>query len=353
MESQAIHSDISGRRFVRDKIESFFDDLFGDTPFEWDTAGVQLRLNDEYITGFEEEGRVRIAFALGCGESVLKKLEEYRKNKRPVDILFLHHPLVFSGMKKFDLEVYPVSALFKLAKLGVDLYIAHVNLDSSIFGASFLAALHVAKWLSENGLKVSLGTPTSETLITQEDFANPFRLGSYAVSVFIREGEVTFNSLVSYLEEFYNARPRFDSSLLLDKRGERLKAGDKILFCSGSASSVVYGDYKLLVTGEVGYHPIYDSFQQSRAVVCFGHYESERMCVQVVKNFVDWLINRRNVPLSVIFGEKVVGCDFEMLGLAELFTELERTSRELWKKWFGEVKLEVDTFFIEDEDAQF
>lgn len=101
--------------------------------------------NSGLIVGDPDAEVFSAMVALDCIESVVDEAIEKR-----VDVVIAHHPIVFSGLKKFTGSTYVERTVMKAIKHGVAIYAIHTNLDNVAHGVN----QHLAQLLGLSNLKV-------------------------------------------------------------------------------------------------------------------------------------------------------------------------------------------------------
>ena len=103
-------------------------------------AWAPLALQEDYdnaglITGNPE---MEISSALICLDSTETVIDE--AIQQGCNLIIAHHPIVFSGLKKFNGKNYVERALIKAIKNDIAIYAIHTNLDNTLSGVnSFIA----------------------------------------------------------------------------------------------------------------------------------------------------------------------------------------------------------------------
>jgi len=124
-------------------------------------------------------------------------------NRKGLNLIVSHHPLIFSGLKRLTGKTYVEKAVILAIKYDIAIYAAHTNLDSIKGGVNSkigeLLGLNKLKFLSpiEGELvKVTVFAPTSETeKVRQAMFdAGAGSIGNYDYCSFNTEGKGTFRA---------------------------------------------------------------------------------------------------------------------------------------------------------------
>lgn len=125
-----------------------------DLACDWDNPGLQVGSPDQKIK--------RIGLALDATEKTLQAAA-----KAGCDLLFSHHPLIFKAIKKIDISSYPGTVIAKAISLGIAVFSAHTNWDSSSQGVAQALADRLGleereplEPISRNFLKLVVFVPT-------------------------------------------------------------------------------------------------------------------------------------------------------------------------------------------------
>ncbi len=95
--------------------------------------------NSGLIVGDPDAEIVSAMVALDCIESVVDEAID-----KKVDVIIAHHPIVFSGLKRFTGRTYIERTVMKAIKHGIAIYALHTNLDNVAHGVNH----HLAQLLS-------------------------------------------------------------------------------------------------------------------------------------------------------------------------------------------------------------
>lgn len=157
----------------------------------YDNSGLIVGNNNDDVTG--------VLIALDCIDSVLEEAIALNCN-----MVIAHHPIVFSGLKKFNGKNYIEQVVIKAIKNNIILYAAHTNLDNANNGVSFKMAekigLKNCKVLQpkQNLLsKIITYSPTENAdAVRQAMFnAGAGSIGNYAECSYNTEGTGTYKGL--------------------------------------------------------------------------------------------------------------------------------------------------------------
>ena len=210
---------------------------------DFDNVGLLVGNPDYEIKG--------VVVALDCSIGAIEYAKEIEAN-----VIVCHHPIMFSGIKtaiKGDIT-------FELINSGISLIAMHTNFDSAEGGVCDILA-------------DKLGIMNVEPLETEE-------------GVTIRKGELTTP-----------LSARDFAILIKEKLGGNVKYADAgkliktVALCSGSGSSFVYdaicSGADAYISGEIKHHLFYEGMQNGVSIFDCGHFESEVIAVDGLKNAVE------------------------------------------------------------------
>lgn len=204
------------------------------SPFElqekWDNSGL--------LVG--EMGREvdHITVALDIDESLLKNAKE--------DTLFIvHHPLIFSGLKKLDFSVYPANLLELMVQKRLSLIALHTNFDKT----------HLNVYVFE------------KVLGFKKEFQNDF--------VCKTTGLWSKDELLKLLKDKLDVET-------LRVVSPKNKITSIALTTGAGASLMDEVDADCFLTGDIKYHDAMKAMSQNLMMVDIGHYESEKFFVDAM-----------------------------------------------------------------------
>lgn len=157
----------------------------------YDNSGLIVGNNNDEVTG--------ILIALDCIESVLDEAIALNYN-----MIVAHHPIVFSGLKKFNGKNYIEQVVIKAIKNNIILYAAHTNLDSTNNGVSFKMAekiglknCRVLQPKTNLLSKIITYCPTINVITVRQAMfdAGAGNIGNYAECSYNSEGVGTYKGL--------------------------------------------------------------------------------------------------------------------------------------------------------------
>ncbi len=197
---------------------------------EWDNSGL--------ILGSQEERIERVYTALDIDEGVLEATEER-------SALVVHHPLLFRGIKRLDLERFPASLLRAAIMKRIAIVAMHTNFDKS----------HLNRYVATQVL--GFDEVECEDFLCTFDVQMPFE--AFAKLVQRRLGLPVCKTVP--------AKSYIHTAAL----------------CTGSGAELMHRvDADCLLTGDIKYHQAMEARFNHLAMIEIGHYESERYFAQVL-----------------------------------------------------------------------
>lgn len=195
----------------------------------------------------------KVLLALDIVDEVLDEAKKLKAN-----LIITHHPIIFNKIKSISSD----SLICKLIKEDISVISAHTNLDISKNGVNY----HLAKALNLNDLKVLSFAENNENL--------PLGLiGKLNETLTCREfAEFTKKSLNCKGARYINIQ---------DKKIKKVAVG------SGSCGDLIFSAINqkvdAFVTGEIKHHEILKAKQNGLCVVDVGHYKSEDVVMEPLK----------------------------------------------------------------------
>lgn len=219
-------------------LEQIYNKLNTISPFElqekWDNSGLLVG-----EMGREVE---HIAVALDIDESMLLSAKE--------DTLFIvHHPLIFSGLKKLDFSVYPANLLELMVQKRLSLIALHTNFDKT----------HLNAYVFEKVL----------------GFTSTVSTGSVTDFVCKTTGLWSKDTLLKLLKDKLGLET-------LRVVSPKNKITSIALTTGAGASLMDEVDADCFLTGDIKYHDAMKAMSQNLMMVDIGHYESEKFFVDAM-----------------------------------------------------------------------
>jgi len=218
------------------KVRDIYDRLNDISPFElqesWDNSGLIIGDMDRDIN--------EIVVSLDINRDILESAKE--------DTLFIvHHPLIFSAIKKFNFALYPYNLIEVMVKKRLSLIAMHTNFDKT----------HLNRYVFEKVLGFNL------------EYQVGFISGG--------SGEWSKNELFSILKSKLNI-----NTLKVISPKSKITS---IALTTGSGGSLI-DEVKAdcFLTGDIGYHDAVKAMSQNLMMVDIGHYESEKFFVDIMRD---------------------------------------------------------------------
>ena len=216
------------------KIEDIYSKLNNISPFElqekWDNSGL--------LVGEMSREVEQIAVALDIDELMLKNAQENT-------LFIVHHPLIFSGLKKLDYAVYPANLLEIMVKKNLALIAMHTNFDKT----------HLNAYVFE------------KVLGFKKEFQDDF--------VCKTTGSWSKDELLKLLKEKLGLET-------LRVVSPKHKITSIALTTGAGASLMDEVNADCFLTGDIKYHDAMKAMSQNLMMVDIGHYESEQFFVDVM-----------------------------------------------------------------------
>ncbi len=230
--------------------------------YEWDNVGQQV--------GSLQKNIENILLTLDLTNEVI---EEAIENE--IELIIVHHPLIFSPLKSVNTDTYKGKLIEKLLKNDITLYVAHTNFDISNSGMNKI----LADMLGLRNQVIIDYTTEDEGL---------GRIGEI--------DEINMNTAIDFVKSTYKVKnARFI--------GDMTKSVSKIAISGGSGSSNIYNAKKmgadLYVTGDLSYHYAHDVLSIGLNALDIGH-NIEKFFVYELKNILKDAGISSNILISKI-----------------------------------------------------
>ena len=224
-------------------IESFYPK---DLAYEWDNVGLQIGTLNKEINVILLTLDLRMEV---IDEAISKK----------VDLIIVHHPLIFSPIKNINTDTYKGKLIEKLIKNEITLYVAHTNFDISNKGMNLI----LANMLNLKNQEILDYTTDSEGL---------GRIGEV--------NEMNMEDSINFVKKTFKVKTaRFI--------GDIKASVNRIAISGGSGSSNIYNAKRmnadLYVTGDLSYHYAHDVLAIGLNALDIGH-NIEKFFVYELKN---------------------------------------------------------------------
>ncbi len=223
----------------------------------YDNAGLILGHPEQEITG--------AIMSLDCTEEVVKEAIEAGYN-----LVIAHHPIVFRGIRKFDLSNYVERTLVRAIKHDVAIYAVHTNLDN---------VLHHG--VNEKiAMKLDLCEISSLKAHDLDKLETQYTVGSGLKGKLSKP--LTEQDFLDLLKEKMNL-PILRHTQLLDKKVE------DIALCGGAGSfltnNAIAAGADVFISSDFKYHDFFDA-NGKIVLVDMGHYESEYFTIELLFELV-------------------------------------------------------------------
>ncbi len=223
----------------------------------YDNAGLIVGDPDRAISGImvsldTTEAVVQDALSQGC------------------NIIVSHHPIVFRGIKKFDLNNYVHRTVIDAIKNDIAIYAIHTNLDNVLLSG---VNQKIARRLGLSELTIL--RPNGALEAQAQHAVGAGVIGSWAVAKSEQDG-------LSWIKERMNVTVIRHTQL-------RSKPLQKVALCGGAGSfllqDAIEQNADLYITADFKYHEFFDADQRI-LVADIGHYESEFYTIELLAEIV-------------------------------------------------------------------
>lgn len=222
-------------------VKNIYDYINSIAPYDlqedWDNSG-------HLIGDFRKEVK-RVVLSLDA----TKQAVEFA-NDIGADLLFTHHPVIFSGVKQISSD----SAVYKLANYGISYICAHTNFDKANGGIN-------------DNLAEILG------------IKNTSKMDNGFVVVGELDAPMSIDDFAEFVSDRLNvAGIRYtDTEKMIKRVAVCGGAGDDFVFEAGEIADCY-------VTGDLKYHGFLDAQQAGICVISAGHFETENQPFLSIKS---------------------------------------------------------------------
>ena len=218
------------------KFKSIFENDFPvDLAYSWDNVGLQIGTLNKEVTKI----LVSLDLTLEIAEEAIKKGAE---------LILVHHPLIFSGIKAIKTDSFQGNIIEKLIKNNIAVYVAHTNFDISNIGMNKI----LADILELNNQSIIEYTTDTEGLGRIGDLENPIKLKEY----------------ISHIKGIFH----LDTVKLIGDFNKTIK---RVAISGGSGSSIItkakMQKADLYISGDITYHHALDAQAIGLNVLDVGH----------------------------------------------------------------------------------
>lgn len=189
---------------------------------------------------------------------------------RGCNLVVSHHPIIFSGIKKFNRSNYVHRAVMKAIKNDIALYAIHTNLDNVL----------------SNGVNEKLAQKLNlQNLSVLRPHQNANRESDYEVgsgAVGILEIPCKGTSFIAFVKEKLGLK-LVKHTKILDQEIR------KVAVCGGVGSfllpSAIASGAQAFITADYKYHEFFDANDEI-LIIDVGHYESEFFTIQLLHELI-------------------------------------------------------------------
>lgn len=211
------------------------------------------------LAGNTEKEVQRIYLALDATTEVIHNACEWQ-----ADMLITHHPLIFSPLRRVTNEDFVGRRVMELIRSDISYYAMHTNYD--VLGMARL-------------IEGVLGLQAAQTLDVTMDTDAQEGIGKIG----ILSKEMTLRDCCEYVKQCL----RLESVGVFGDLDMEVK---RLAVSPGSGKSAVRPALQkgadVLVTGDIGHHEGLDAWEQGLAVIDAGHYGTEYLFMEDLKNYL-------------------------------------------------------------------
>jgi len=228
------------------EIYNFLDSL---SPFElqekWDNSGL--------IVGDFAQEISEVTLSLDIDEELIR-------NAKEGTLFIVHHPLIFSGLKRLDFSKYPANLLQLMIKKDISLIAMHTNFDKT----------HLNRYVFTKVLGLEVDEERDFVLSTKKSF--------------------TLQELTKLVKKALGLE-----QLKLVNPKEQING---VALTTGAGASLLdFIDVDCFLTGDIKYHDAMKALSEDKMMIDIGHFESEKFFVDALKNSLN------SLPISVIIAQ--------------------------------------------------
>jgi len=233
------------------RVGEIYDILDSLSPFElqekWDNSGLLL--------GSKEQDARRIVLSVDIDFQMIEEADENT-------LFILHHPLIFSGLKRLLWNEYPANLLKKMICKNHAMIAMHTNFDQT----------HLNRYVFEKILGF-------EATICQG-------------FVCTAEGEWKADALLEHIK----ARLGLETMRIVGKK----ETIHSVAMTTGAGASLMDSiDADLFLTGDIKFHDAMKAHAKVLMMADIGHFESERFFAEVLGE------DLKNLPIPVIIAQSI------------------------------------------------
>lgn len=228
-----------------------------DLAYTWDNVGLLIGELESEITS--------ITTALELCNEVID--DAITKNS---NMIIVHHPLIFSPIKKITDSDDKQKMIIKLIKNNIALYVAHTNFDIIDGGLNDYIL---------NLLEIENISPLTD----DEDINTIGRVAKLCTPI-------PLNDFALYIQEVLDTK----NTRIVSKQNKLIQ--DVAIVTGAGFEYIQYAMKKadVFITGDMKYHEAQDAFQRGDCIIDAGHFDTEKFFTYAMKNF---LVERLNIDV--------------------------------------------------------
>jgi len=219
---------------------------------EWDNSGLQIGSPDQSVN--------KILVALDPSLEVVREALSQK-----AQLLLTHHPLIFKGIARINLGLYPGQVIAEAIKGDLSIVATHTNLD-----------------LAEKGINQILAQlfelQNVETLLNNNQH-------DYPLSGLGRIGNLTSSRPLGEIAKWIKDKIGATHVSVI---GQREKPIRRVAVVGGSGGSMVTQAFHrgadLLITGDIGHHDSLTALSLGISLIDSGHFFSEWSALRIFKD---------------------------------------------------------------------
>jgi len=229
-----------------------------------------LRFQEAYdnaglITGDPAHSVIGIMVSLDATEEVIQDAINQGCN-----VVVSHHPIVFRGIKQFDVQNYVHRAVIKAIKNDVALYAIHTNLDNVLQNG---VNEKIAEKIGLVGLNVL--SPKPQSTLEEDHVVGSGVLGQW-------ETPKSPSEALQWIKDHMNVK-MIKHTELLDRSIQ------EVAVCGGAGSFLLPEARRaradLFITADYKYHEFFDA-DEDLMIADIGHYESEYYTIELLGELI-------------------------------------------------------------------
>ncbi|MFU8786820.1 MAG: Nif3-like dinuclear metal center hexameric protein [Candidatus Izemoplasmataceae bacterium] len=237
-------------------IKQFFDEFYPkDLAYEWDNVGLQVGTLNKELTG--------ILLSLDLTKEVVEEAIN-----QEVNLIIVHHPLVFKPLYNILTDSYKGNLIEKLIKNDIALFVSHTNYDLGHSGMNQVLA---------DLLKLT----NQEPLEMMTDSHGIGKIGQVKA--------MKLDDAITYIKDHLDIS---HARLITKKNGKTVKT---IAISGGSGASHMFEAKRkgadIYLTGDISYHHAHDMLQMGLTALDIGHYAEKHFSKALKKELTNYGVN--------------------------------------------------------------